>query len=531
MLRALGMVVLSMAAALPAPAQGPLRRLAVVAGNDHGGEGTRPLLYAKDDARKIHDVLVRLGGLAPEDTSLLLDAGSQDLLTAIGEMERKARDARSRGERTALFVYYSGHAKDGALRLGDTKLPFESLKNRLAQAPADIRIAVFDACRSGTMTRTKGARRAPAFEVESDATRAARGLVILTSSAADEDSQESDQIGGSYFSHHLASGLLGDADRSGDGRVSLSEAYAYAYDRTVADTAESAAGAQHPTFSFDLAGNGDVVLTDVAQRREGVLFPASAPEGPYFLIDQKGFVAAEVVKAQGTERRIALAPGLYRVKRRLQNRLRVGEVFVREGQVATLNEAALRDAPFSDDPAKGPGRAALYAQHYSVGVAGTYQSVFDAPTTRGGHFPSAPLLGLEVLSHNFFGRGFGLGFDLLLGGSDGSLSTGAIEDVRYKYGQVSLGASIVAEWPEGAIVPFVGARLGANLMSREFPGTALPKQGYYTLTPGAIGGLRLRLSRKWSLAGRARLHYLLYNIDETKNFGYLELATLLSYEL
>src|SRR5438045_311950 len=82
-----------------------------------------------------------------------------------------------------------------------------------------------------------------------------------------------DAIGGSYFSHHLASGLLGGADKSGDGQVTLFEAYAYAYDRTVADTAESAAGAQHPTFSYDLAGNGDLVLTDVASRHEGVYIP------------------------------------------------------------------------------------------------------------------------------------------------------------------------------------------------------------------------------------------------------------------
>ena len=103
-------------------------------------------------------------------------------------------------------------------------------------------------------------------------------MVILTSSTSDEDSQESDAIGGSYFSHHLASGLLGGADRSGDGRVTLFEAYAYAYDRTVADTAESAAGAQHPTFSYDLAGNGDLVLTDVVVRHEGVYLPREAPE-------------------------------------------------------------------------------------------------------------------------------------------------------------------------------------------------------------------------------------------------------------
>ena len=66
---------------------------------------------------------------------LLLDRSAQDLQAALGDMERKARDANLRGERAALVVYYSGHAKDGALRLGDTRLPLESLKARIAAGP------------------------------------------------------------------------------------------------------------------------------------------------------------------------------------------------------------------------------------------------------------------------------------------------------------------------------------------------------------------------------------------------------------
>ena len=155
-------------------------------------------------------------------------------------------------------------------------------------------------------------------------------------------------IGGSYFSHHLASGLLGGADRSGDGRVTLFEAYAYAYDRTVADTAESAAGAQHPTFSYDLAGNGDLVLTDVAVRHEGVYIPREAPSGVYFLVDGKGYVAAEISKADGADRRVALSPGRYRVKRRLPDRLRVGEIDVRarpDGRRSRRRSCATRRSP------------------------------------------------------------------------------------------------------------------------------------------------------------------------------------------
>jgi len=513
--------------AFPAAGQ-PLHRFAIVAGNDHGGDGTRPLLYARDDARKIHDILRRLGGIRSEDSALLLNAGAEDLISAIGQLERRIREAARSGERTALLLYYSGHAKDGSLQLGKTQLPFESLKARLAQGPADVRIGIFDSCRSGAITRSKGARKAPTFEVESDAGRGAKGLVILTSSASDEDSQESDQIGGSYFSHHLASGLLGDADRSGDGRVSLSEAYAYAYDRTVADTVESAAGAQHPTYSYDLSGNGDVVLTDVVTRKEGLLFPQQAPEGTYYLVDSRGFVAAEVIKSGTAERLIALAPGTYRIKRRLPDRLRIGEVQIARGKIAVLDEGALHDAHFTEDPVKGPGRLAQVSTHFSFGLTGTFQSFFDSPT-REGLFPTAPLLGVEAELHNFLRRDWIWGFDLAFGGARSTLNLVALS-LPYRFSELTLGSSILVEWPEGDWVPFVGGRLAMMVMSRQFDDAQLPKQNFYTFSPGLVGGLKYRLSRNWGITARGRIHYLLYNVDENRSLGYWELATAVSYE-
>ena len=86
--------------------------------------------------------------------------------------------------------------------------------------------------------RSKGVRAAPAFDVQQAQAASTRphGLVLIASSSADEESQESDEIGASFFTHYLASGLLGDADASGDGKVTLSEAYAYAYARTVGET-------------------------------------------------------------------------------------------------------------------------------------------------------------------------------------------------------------------------------------------------------------------------------------------------------
>ena len=527
---AVGVALLgSMAFGGRAQAQG-LHRFALVAGNDRGGAETRPLVYAKADARKVWDILTRLGSVRSDDATLLLDGTAQNFLTALAEAERHARDAHGRGEKTALVLYYSGHAKDGALRMGATELPLAWLKTRLAQAPFDVRIGILDSCRSGAMTRTKGARRAPAFEIDAREARETRGLVILTSSASDEDSQESDAIGGSYFSHHLASGLLGGADKSGDGRVTLSEAYAYAYDRTVADTADSAAGAQHPMFSYDLAGNGDLVLTDVGSRREGIIFPAEAPAGTYFLVDGKGFVAAEVVKTAGAARRIALGPGRYRVKRRLADRLRVGEVEIPRDGLVALSEPLLRDAPFSDDPVKGADRESLVRAHWSFGLGGGYQSVFAAPSA--GLFPGAGLIAADVGLRDFFRRDWVWGFDVAMGSAHAAVDVPAVGALPYKFNQTALATSLVCEWRRTkTIVPFVGGRLALLLMTRKFDGQVAPDQFFATVSPGIVGGAYLRLGDAWSLVMRGRLHYLLYNVEEnSKSLGSWEAASVLQYD-
>lgn len=520
------------ALALPASAQdsGPTLRLALFIGNNDGGDGTRALYYAKDDAKRLHDIFSRLGGVRSEDAMLLLDQDADAVLTALGELERRARDAKARGERSALFFYYSGHAKDGALRLGDTTLPLESLKSRLAQGPADTRVAVFDACRSGTLTRTKGVRKAPAFEVETDATRSAKGLVILTSSAADEDSQESDLIGGSYFSYHLATGLLGGADESSDGRVSLAEVYAYAYERTVASTADSAAGPQHPTFSFDLAGNGDVVLTDVKARREGLRIPGDAPAGLYFVIDARGVVVAEALK-QDRERLIALAPGSYVVKRRLVDHLRLGKVEIADGQLVTLDEAAFKNAKFSDDPVKGTGLSKVFDRHWSLSATGAFQIVFDQPTSSGGQFPSAPYVGGEATIHNLIAKGVGFGLDVSYGWTSGVVSSDLLPPTSYDYSNLLIGTSFFYEWmQDGRWVPFAGLHVGLNLMSRTFADPTLPKQSYTTLSPGVMGGLKFRITKTVGLLARARVHYLLYNVDETKSLGTADFGLMLDWE-
>ena len=66
------------------------------------------------------------------------------------------------------------------------------------------------------------------------------GHAFLTSSSADEAAQESDRIGGSFFTHYLITGLRGGADANADGKVTLGEAYQFAFAETVEPVASEA---------------------------------------------------------------------------------------------------------------------------------------------------------------------------------------------------------------------------------------------------------------------------------------------------
>jgi hypothetical protein len=503
-------------------------RFALIAGNDYGGADTRPLRFAAEDARKMHGVLTHLGGVAGGDVILLLNQPAGEFWRALVHTEARIAEAHARGERTLFLVYYSGHAKDGELRLGDSRIRLDDVRAHLAGGPADIRIGIVDSCHAGALTRTKGARRAPAFAIEAAGSEEARGLVMLTSASADEDAQESDEIGGSYFSHYLVSGLRGDADRSRDRRVTLSEAYAYAYARTVADTAESAAGAQHPTFSYDLKGNADLVLTEFTSRSEGIYVPAEAPAGVYYIVDGNGFIAAEIQKPLGADRQLALPAGRYHVRRRLADRLRIGELQIVSGQLTALDENRLRDAPFSDDPVKGAIRED--GVRLSLGLGGTVQSFFDGPT-RDSLFPPTGMLGLELELRDFFRRGWLLGLDFASGSTQGEVNRyGTL--LPFKFNELTAGTTVAKEWRfhDSQFALSVGVRMALVLMSRKFDDDTVPDQYFATFTPGLVTGFRYRLQRHFLLLGRGRVHYLLYNVDQTRSLPYWELSAGVAYE-
>jgi hypothetical protein len=203
-----------------------------------------------------------------------------------------------------LLVYFSGHSDGRVMELGREQLEHGQLMQWIAAVGADLRVIIVDACRSGTLLAMKGGVPAPGFGVEVG-TEASTGQAILASTGAEEDALESAELGGSFFSHHLLSGLRGAADANRDGSISLNEAYAHAASRTAADTTGTVFGPQRPTYQIHLAGRGDFALTRIPAAGTVLELPAGLDRA--LIIDAlRGTIAAEW--APGSATRLAVPP-------------------------------------------------------------------------------------------------------------------------------------------------------------------------------------------------------------------------------
>ena len=257
-------------------------------------------------------VLKTIGGYAPGDTILLAQPTPAQLLSAIGSVRDALRRDAAAGRRSVVLFYYSGHARAKALNLGTEELALSTLRQRLVDLPAALRVVVLDACQSGAFSNIKGTSAAADFSFNSVRSLNATGVAVMASSAASELSQESEELSGSYFTHHLLVALRGAGDTNRDGRVSIHEAYTYAYNRTLIATAKTAVGKQHVTLETDLEGRGEAALTYPTRARAKLVLPATLKADILIYRSGSKTVEAEVHKAPGKVT-LALAAKRYRV--------------------------------------------------------------------------------------------------------------------------------------------------------------------------------------------------------------------------
>ena len=287
------------------------RRIALIVGANDGGPGRLELRYAGTDARSLARVLVELGGLERADEVVLLEPSEDELLAGFARAQARVQAARAAGERVQFIFYYSGHADERGLLLGARRVDYPRLRGLIHGVPAQVRLGLLDSCSSGAFVRSKGGRMRPPLATSADAS--VEGHAFLTSSSAEEAAQESDRIGGSFFTHYLISGLRGAADVNRDRRITLNEAYRFAFDETLASTETTSGRAQHAAYDIQLVGTGDLVMTDLRET-SALLDIGPTVGGRVYIRDSQGALAAELYKGVGAGPvAIALEPGRYQI--------------------------------------------------------------------------------------------------------------------------------------------------------------------------------------------------------------------------
>lgn len=380
-------------------------RFAVVVGNNLGAQENQPLRYAERDAAQVASVMRTLGHV--EHVELLLGQDAEALRAVL----RRAQESLREGD--LLFFYYSGHARERHLQMNGTTFGFGELRAALSAKADGITVAVIDACGSGGLTRGKGGRAVPTVTVQFPEQPHTAGQVFISSSTADEVSQESHELRGSFFTHYFVAGLRGAADRSNDGVVTLEEAYRYAYAQTLLRTTETLRGPQHPTYDIALRGRGQLALTTLSASQSALLLDRDI-EGELTL--DNGTDVIEIEKNdKAAPLRLALSSGTYRVRLRRGVQSYEGRAVVPPDGTTTLAQTDLIERTNLYASAKGPsqgdgviGEAEPPAPHrgprLSLGAGATSSYLHEAPLIVFGHLGA-----LFASGHARFGLALRLG--------------------------------------------------------------------------------------------------------------------------
>jgi hypothetical protein len=462
------LAALALVALFAGAASGDTHRIAVVVGNNVGGPRMPPLRFAEDDAAKVGRVMVELGGVAAGDLFLVKGGNKAAVEAALARASaRIAARRRAPGGRVVLFFYFSGHSDGVALELGRDRLDFGDLRRWLATTGAEVRLALVDTCKSGALLAAKGGAPGPAFHIRLSEELSSSGEALLTSSAADEVALESREIGGSFFTHHLVSGLRGAADTSGDSRVTLSEAYQYAYAHTITTTGATLNGPQHPAYDYRLTGRGELVLTDLSRRTARLEVPPGARR--VLIVDEERREAIAELALEAP-RQVAVAAGRYTVRAWLGGKAFQGTIRIAAGEtrVVRWSELAVTTSPLvvaKGSPSPWFGGPGLWI---AMGGQGGFASDLDlAPSLRVG-VTSSPLSGISY------------GASVATGRAGGFRETAAFALVGYRLG-----------WTRSRFEAWIGGEAGPGAIIQQVDGDDTAWSGALALVPRAGAGVRV----------------------------------------
>jgi hypothetical protein len=144
------------------------------------------------------------------------------------------------------------------------------------------------------------------------------------------------------------------ADQNEDGAVSLGEVFDYSSRRTIASSARSLAGLQHPTYRYGLAGRRDIVVTRFREDQAAQSVVTFFRPGIYLF--RRGGAAGDVeaeVAVESRAKAASFSPGSYFVQHLAENAIFEGMVTISERKTMRLDPYKLKRVPYESMVRKG----------------------------------------------------------------------------------------------------------------------------------------------------------------------------------
>ena len=322
-----------------------------------------PLACPENDVDGLSKVLSApdLGGFT--EPVVVKNLNAHEVLRKIAEMLKHA------GKDDLVLIYYSGHGKldpSGHLYLATldteeslleaTSVPVDRILTMIGNAASTKKALILDCCYSGAAGKAV-ARVKSGLEDQLNTLSRGSGTFIMTASTATQTAKEKegDQYG--LFTKHLIHGIIsGEADRDGDGYITMGEISTYVHDRVPRE------GAQEPK-QWGLNIQGDLVLSKSGrapreQRRQKVRQKLAELSGQGVLPDRILKAALDVIKMPPHHPTGALRQQDDLLDRLVEGKLRVGDFIGRWLDLEELRKQELELELEPDPPPPSPKQPA-----------------------------------------------------------------------------------------------------------------------------------------------------------------------------
>lgn len=297
---------------------------------------TKPLEFASRDASSFADTMIKVGAVPSAMVKLAKNPRLSEFEETLKNSLQLLKTSANQTSNKFIF-FFSGHADERGLHFRDGFFSKESLDRFVAKLPAKTKVLIIDSCFAGLLSN-KGIKSTTGFGSPKLNFDEPSGSIYLTASSGSDFAYESQKLGGGIFSTNIVNGLRGKADSNGDGVVTATELYEYAFRETrLTSRIISIPGEQSPEFVANLQGRGAVALT-FPMMAQGSVRMSSDIHGKVKLYAAKGIKDFEHMKVGGSDDTILLPTGDYQVEVVDGPRRGIGDVRVASTSTALLTK-------------------------------------------------------------------------------------------------------------------------------------------------------------------------------------------------